>query len=138
DAEVTPADIAAWERRHGRLPDGACVAMRSGWDRHVGGPRLRTVGADGRTTHFPGFNLGAGRFLLEQRRVVGIAVVRPSLDVGASRDVAGHDAWLPTGRRGPESAANPGDLPAAGATIVVGSPKPAGATGGPSRVFALV
>jgi kynurenine formamidase len=37
-----------------------------------------------------------------------------------------------------ECAANLGALPARGATIVVGGPKVKGASGGPSRVFALV
>jgi kynurenine formamidase len=41
-------------------------------------------------------------------------------------------------RRGLENVANLGQVPPMGATIVVGSPKVAGCTGGPSRVFALV
>ncbi|MET0274521.1 MAG: cyclase family protein, partial [Phenylobacterium sp.] len=32
NAAVTPDDIARWERRHGRLPTGCCVAAYAGWD----------------------------------------------------------------------------------------------------------
>ena len=46
--------------------------------------------------------------------------------------------WLPTGRWGIEGAANLDQLPPTGATIVLGHPKVAGSTGGPSRVLALV
>ena len=41
-------------------------------------------------------------------------------------------------RWGLECVANLDKLPAKGATIVVGSPKHSGGTGGPSRVFAMV
>src|SRR5262249_21205049 len=34
DYEVTREDLVAWERRHGRIPTNACVAMHSGWARH--------------------------------------------------------------------------------------------------------
>ena len=35
DYQLSRDDLAAWERRHGRLPDNCCVAMNSGWARHV-------------------------------------------------------------------------------------------------------
>jgi kynurenine formamidase len=70
--------------------------------------------------------------------VRGIAVDTLSLDHGPSKDFGTHLAWLPSGRWGLECVANLGQCPATGATIVVGGPKVRGATGGPSRVFALV
>jgi kynurenine formamidase len=49
-------------------------------------------------------------------------------------------AWITANGAIPDGAcvANLGDLPAVGATLVVGAPKIKGATGGPSRVMALV
>ena len=32
DALVTVDDLLSWEKRHGRLPSGALVAMDAGWD----------------------------------------------------------------------------------------------------------
>ena len=51
---------------------------------------------------------------------------------------ATHYAWLPTNRWGLEAVAKLGELPPTGATLVVGGPKIKGATGGPSRVLALL
>ena len=61
-----------------------------------------------------------------------------SLDHGPSADFAVHYRWLGAGRWGMECVANLAELPASGATVIAGSPKIAGATGGPSRVVALV
>jgi len=35
DYALSRQDLAEWEGRHGRLPDGCCVAMNSGWAEHV-------------------------------------------------------------------------------------------------------
>src|SRR5438552_5072633 len=36
DAVLTVDDLLAWEKQNGRLPRGAFVAMRSGWDARMG------------------------------------------------------------------------------------------------------
>jgi len=70
--------------------------------------------------------------------VKGIIVDTLSLDPGPSRDFPVHTRWLGSGRWGLECAANLDQLPATGATVVVGAPKVAGGSGGPSRVLALL
>jgi kynurenine formamidase len=137
DAQVTPDDIRAWIAEHGAIPDGACVAMRSGWDRRVTGDGFRNADADG-VMHFPGFHVEAAQLLMEEANVVGMAVDTLSLDFGRSADFVTHYAWLPSNRWGLECVANLGELPASGATLVLGAPKIQGASGGPSRVIALV
>ena len=137
DAELTPDDLQAWERQHGRLPAGGIVAMYSGWDAHVGTARFRNADEQG-VLHFPGFHAEAAEFLVSARDLKGIVVDTLSLDRGASTTFPVHVRWLGSNRWGLECAANLGQLPPTGATIIVGGPKVAGATGGPSRVFALV
>jgi kynurenine formamidase len=137
DYQLTPADITAWERRHGRLPADCCVAMQSGWDKHVGSAKF-TGKDDKGGLHFPGFHPEATDMLIKDRRVAGMAVDTLSLDFGASQDFKTHYAWLPSGRWGLECVANLGGVPARGATLVVGAPKIKGATGGPTRLLALV
>jgi kynurenine formamidase len=88
--------------------------------------------------HFPGFHPEAADWLLRERRIAGIAVDTLSLDYGASRDFKTHYAWLPSGRWGLECVANLNRVPPRGATLVVGAPKIRGATGGPTRLLALV
>ncbi len=136
DYQLTPADIRQWERRHGRLPRGCCVAMHAGWGRHLGSAKFLGKDAAG-VLHFPGFHPDATNMLLKERRVAGIAVDTISLDHGPSKDFKTHYAWLPAGRWGLESVANLHRVPPSGATLIVGAPKIKGATGGPTRVLAL-
>ena len=136
DYRLGPEDLAAHERAHGRIPPGACVALRSGWDAHLGTPRFRNADASG-AMRFPGFRPDVAPLLLE-RGVAGVAVDTLSLDHGGSRDFAFHSAWLGAGRWGLECAANLGALPPTGATVVAGAPRIAGGTGGPGRVLALL
>ncbi|MGH6921355.1 MAG: cyclase family protein [Geminicoccaceae bacterium] len=136
DTLLTPEDLLAFEAMHGPIPAHGCVALYSGWDRFVTGRKFRNADAQG-VMHFPGFHAEAAALLIE-RDAVGLAVDTLSLDHGPSRDFPTHRAWLPTGRWGLEAVANLAALPPVGATIVVGGPKIAGATGGPARVLALV
>jgi kynurenine formamidase len=137
DAQLTPDDLAAWESEHGPIPDGAIVAMNSGWDAFVGDSKFRNAD-DAGVMHFPGFHIEAIDMLLGERNAKGIFVDTLSLDFGPSPDFAVHYRWLPAGKWGIECVANLGQLPASGAIAIVGGPKIAGATGGPSRIFALV
>lgn len=138
DYRLSRADLAAWERRHGRLPGNGCVAMHSGWARHVA-DKAKYVGGDANgVMHFPGVDPEAAAWLLKQRNVAGLAVDTLSLDHGASKDFKTHVSWLGAGRWGLENVANLERVPAAGATLVVGLAKVKGATGGPARLFALV
>ena len=131
-------DLAAWERKHGRLPDNCCVAMHSGWAQHVA-DAAKFLGKDAAgAMHFPGISGEAADWLIKQRKVVGLAVDTLSLDHGPSKDFKTHLLWLPSGRWGLENVANLDQVPAAGATLVVGLAKVKDATGGPARLIALV
>ncbi|MEI5681696.1 MULTISPECIES: cyclase family protein [unclassified Mesorhizobium] len=138
DAQVTPDDIKAWTSANGDLPEGAVVALLSGWGDHVATEKFRNVGDDGKTMHFPGFHVETAQLLIEQPSIKAIAVDTLSLDHGPSPDFIVHNTWLPSGRYGIEGVANLDKVPVKGATIVVGAPKIKGATGGPARIFALV
>ena len=136
DTQVTPDDLAAWIAANGDIPDGACVAMHSGWASKVGTDAFRNF--DGSAQHYPGFHVEAVQMLMEQTGARSIAVDTLSLDHGISPDFAAHYAWLPTGRFGIECLAGLDQVPAAGATLIIGAPKHAGGSGGPARIFALV
>jgi kynurenine formamidase len=138
DYQLSRDDLAAWERKHGRLPASCCVAMRSGWARHVSDAQ-RFVGKDGDgVLHFPGVSPDATEWLLKQRNVVGLAVDTLSLDHGPSKDFRTHVLWLSSGRWGLENVANLDKVPAIGATLVVGVAKVKDATGSPARLIALL
>ncbi|RMD90656.1 MAG: cyclase family protein [Alphaproteobacteria bacterium] len=137
DAQVTPDDIKAWIARNGPVPERACVAMHSGWEKRAGGDGFRNADDKG-VMHFPGFHIEATQMLLEETSASAIGVDTLSLDYGPSQDFVTHYAWLPAGRYGIENLKNLAKLPEAGATIVVGAPTHRGGSGGPARIFALV
>jgi len=134
NAEVTPADLAAWEKRHGRLPDGCCVAIHSGWDPLAGGDRNQAR----RTHEMPAFGIAAARWLVSARRVKGIAVDAMSIDAGEHiPDYPVHQFWLQSGRWGIEGITNLKAVPPVGALLVVGAAPIVDATGMPIRAIAL-
>lgn len=138
DTALTVDDIAAWESENGEIPAGAFVAMHSGWAAKIDDPEgfvnLDTEGV----MHYPGFHPDATAMLVNDRGIVGIGVDTLSLDPGNSTDFGSHIAVLGACNYGIEGLANLDQVPAVGATIVVGAPKHLNASGGPARVFALV
>ncbi|HZG41628.1 MAG TPA: cyclase family protein, partial [Longimicrobium sp.] len=137
DALLTVDDLARWERRHGRIPAGAVVALHSGWEARLREPgRFLNADAAG-VMHAPGFSREAAEFLVNERDVAGAATDTLSLDCGPSVTYDAHHVLLGAGRYGLENVASLDRVPPSGAVIVVGAPKHAGGTGGPARLLAL-
>jgi kynurenine formamidase len=137
--ELEVDDILAWERRHGRLPEGAFVAMDSGWSRRVAIPgAFLNYDAETGEYRWPGISPEAAHFLVADRQVVGAGVDTTSLDTGTRRIPLAHQTILPAGLYGIECIADLDKVPDAGATLVVGAPKMRAGTGGPARVLAFV
>lgn len=138
DATVTVDDILAWESDNGDLPKGVFIAMRSGWDRRANdAASFLNAGPDG-VLHFPAWSPDAATFLVEEREIVGLGVDTLSMDNATSPTFESHVILLGAGHYGVENLAGLGEVPPAGATIIVGAPRFAGGSGGPARVLALV
>jgi kynurenine formamidase len=135
DAEVTPDDLRRFERKHGKIPTGALVAMHSGWDKKLGTPAFTGRDAAG-VFHFPGFHPDAVDELLKGRRAAAIGVDTLSLDHGPSTSFASHVKWLGADRYGIECLRNLDKIPASGATATVGVIPWQQGSGGPARVLA--
>ncbi len=137
DAALSVDDVLAWERTHGPVPFGAAVFLRTGWDARVADPpSVINQGADG-LMHFPGFSAEAAAFLADARRATGIGVDTLSIDPGRDGSFETHRTWLGRGGWAAEMVANLGTVPPAGAFVIVGAPRVAGATGGPARILAV-
>ena len=135
DTAVTPDDLRRFERRHGRIPGNALVAMDSGWSAKLGTPAF--TGRDGSGVyHFPGFGAEAIEFLLDRRRAAAIGVDTLSLDPGPSTTFAAHTQWLGADNYGLENLANLGSIPRHGAVATVGVIPWEEGSGGPARVLA--
>jgi kynurenine formamidase len=136
NAVVTPDDLRRYERRHGRIPRNALVAMNSGWASKLGTDAF--TGRDsGGTYHFPGFGEEAVGVLLERRRGAAIGVDTLSLDNGPSTTFGVHTSWLGADNYGLENLNNLHRLPPRGATAIVGVIPWEGGSGGPARVLAV-
>jgi kynurenine formamidase len=135
DTVVTPSDLRRFERRHGRIPRNALVAMDSGWSAKLGSPAFTGRDAGG-VYHFPGFGEDAVEFLLERRRAAAIGVDTLSLDHGPSTTFAVHKRWLGADNYGLENLANLDRIPRHGAVATVGVIPWQEGSGGPARVLA--
>ena len=140
DYSLAPSDIIAWEAKHGQVPAGSIVLVRTGWEKHWG-DKLAYLGTDksGDTAnlHFPGISKEAA-VLLGERKVDAIGLDTPSLDHGPSKDFAAHRAFAAAEIYGLENVANLERLPPTGATLIALPMKIKGGTGGPTRIIAIV
>ena len=136
DAQGLVEDIEAYESVNGMIAAGSFVALNSGWGARATEPgAFINLDADN-VQHYPGWHADAAALLVE-RGIIGAGVDTASLDFGPSADFAAHVAFLSAGAYGLEGLANLGEVPAIGAHIIIGAPKHAAASGGPSRVYAV-
>ena len=138
DYALTPEDVAAWEREHGRLPEGSAALLYTGWqDRWADPPRYFGRDHSGRP-HFPGFGLEAARFLLLERGAAGLGIDTHGLEPGAADGFPVNSLALEKPRLALENLTNLHLLPPAGAFIVAGILRLAGGSGSPASVLAFL
>ncbi len=140
DYALLPADIAAHERRFGRIPRGAIVILRTGWSRYWDNPTMY-FGADTSVKptvlHFPSFGVAAAQ-LLVARGVAMLGVDSPSTDVGNAPRFAVHGILGAANVPALENLADSDALPRTGAVLFALPIKTRGGSGGPVRVVALI
>ncbi len=137
DAAVTVDDITAWEAANGPLPEGAFVAMYSGWSSRLADPETYiNLDAEG-VQHYPGFSPEASAFLVSERTISGAGVDTLSLDPGNSVPFDSHVNFLGASKYGVENLANLEQVPTTGAYIFAGGPKTLDASGGWVRAIAV-
>jgi kynurenine formamidase len=127
--ELTPADVERWESKHGRIPEGAVVFVRSDWSKAWPDPALSTK------TPIPGVSLPALKYLHEQRHILFHG--HEPLDADNSPTLES-EAWLlRNGYTQAEGVANLDQVPESGALVSIGYPKFLGGTGGFARFIAI-
>lgn len=141
DYRLTVERIEAFEERHGRIPRGAIVALRTGWSRRWPDARAYLgddTPGDASNLHFPSYGEAAARLLVEERGVAVLGVDTASIDAGSSEDFPVHRVVAGANVAGLENLTRLGRLPPVGAWILALPMKIAGGSGGPARVVALV
>ena len=141
DYRLSLADVKAWEKRHGTIPGGAIVLLRTGWSRRWP-DRKRYLGddtpGDASRLHFPSFGPEAAAYLVKERKAGALGVDTASIDPGNSQDFPVHRLAAEANVPGLENLTALEELPARGAWIVALPMKIAGGSGGPLRIIALL
>jgi kynurenine formamidase len=134
-------DVEAWERRHGKIPPHAFVAMRTDWSkRWPDDAAMQNRDAAG-VAHYPGWSMPVLKLLYEQRHIAASGHETTDTDPGVatSRDDYSLESYvLGTNHYQIEMLANLDQVPEYGALVVVSFPKPAAGSGFPARAFAIL
>src|SRR5438552_16605658 len=118
DSPLPAARIEDFEKKYGRIPEGAIVLLRTGWaSRWPDVRKYRNQDAKGKM-HFPGFSVEAAKALI-LRKVSGLGCDTLSIDYGASEDFAVHHISLVAGLYHLENLAVLGESLDAGASSAV-------------------
>ncbi len=137
DYEVGVDDIISWEKAHGKIPLGAVIIARTGWDYRWSSVKHRNTDTND-VIHSPGYSIEAARFLVQGQNAVGLGIDAPSIDSGLSKDipVRKYAEWHSVYEL--DNVANIHAIPDSGANVVVAPAKLQGRSRGPVRILALV
>jgi kynurenine formamidase len=141
DYRLSLADVRAWEKKHGPIPGGAIVVLRTGWSARWP-DRKRYLGddtpGDASNLHFPSFGPEAATLLVRDRRVGALGVDTASIDPGNSKDFPVHRLAAEANVPGLENLTGLSAVPESGAWVIALPMKVGGGSGGPLRAVALV
>jgi kynurenine formamidase len=141
DYRLTLDDVKAWEKKHGPIPAGAIVLLRTGWSARWP-DRKKYLGddtpGDASKLHFPSYGKEAAEYLVRDRKVSAIGVDTASIDYGASQDFVVHVVANSANVPGLENLDHLEELPEWGAWVVALPMKIGGGSGGPLRIVALL
>jgi kynurenine formamidase/ribosomal protein L7/L12 len=141
DYTISMDDVRDWEHRHGSIPEGAFVAMRTDWSkRWPDAKAMRNEDTKG-VAHYPGWSKEVLKYLYEKRKITASGHETTDTDPGiaTSKDDYSLETYiLGTDHYQIELLTNLDKVPEAGAIVVATFPKPKGGSGFPARVFAIV
>lgn len=141
DYLIRVEDFNEWENKNGRIPEGAIVLVRTGFEQYWP-DKKQYLGSDrpGDTSdlHFPGYSEEAAKFLTGERGVAAVGLDTASLDHGPSTDFRAHRVFGEANVAGFENLCNLDQLPARGFRVIALPMKIGGGSGAPLRVVAEV
>ncbi len=141
DYTITIEDVIEWESRHGPVPEGSFVAMRTDWSKRWPDQAAMQNQDEDEVNHYPGWSQEVLTYLIEQRGVTAIGHEPTDTDPGTSTtnfDFSLEDYVLRKNHYQIELMANLDKVPEQGALVVVTWPKPKNGSGFPARVFAIL
>ena len=140
DFVLEEVHVRSWEGRYGVIPPNSFVAMRTDWSkRWPSQAKMQNTSDDG-VAHYPGWSLTALKLLIENRGVTAIGHETTDTDSGLNTSRGNYECEsyvLKQDRWQIELLTNLDQVPARGAIVVCGFPKPKNGSGFPARVFAI-
>jgi kynurenine formamidase len=141
DYTLKMSDIKEWEKRHGPVPEGAFVAMRTDWSkRWPDQAKMHNQDRKG-VSHYPGWSLETLKYLYEERKITASGHETTDTDPGlaTSKDDYSLETYiLKSNHYQIELLTHLDQVPEYGALVVVSFPKPKRGSGFPARVFAIL
>jgi kynurenine formamidase len=139
DYLLMPEHVTEWERKHGRIPVGSWVLLRTGWSKRSDPKKFLNVREDG--PHSPGFHKTTSQLLAKDRDVLGVGVETVGTDAGQAGTFdppfPNHATMHGAGKFGLASLRNLDQLPPVGAVVIAAPLKIVGGSGSPLRVLAI-
>ena len=128
------SDVLRFERKHGRIPAGSVVMVRSDWSKKWTEDPVaaKALAAD---PNFPGVSLAALQFLHLQRHI--LLHGHEPLDTDTTPTLEGEFWLMHNGFTQAEGVANLDGVPSTGCLISMGYPKFKGGLGGYARYVAI-
>lgn len=141
DYVVTLDDVKAWEAKHGAIPEGAFVALRTDWSKRWPDNKAMHNVDDKGVAHYPGWSKEVLQYLYETRKITASGHETTDTDPGIATtkdDYSLESYILGTDHFQIELLANLDKVPEQGALVLVAFPKPQNGSGFPARVVAIV
>ena len=139
DFLLMPEHVTAWEAKHGRIPAGSWVLLRTDWSKRADALSFLNVGEDG--PHSPGFHKTTSELLAHERDVLGVGVETVGTDAGQAGmfdpPFPNHTIMHGAGKFGLASLRNLDQLPPTGAVVIAAPLRIVNGSGSPLRVLAI-
>jgi kynurenine formamidase len=129
DYHLQVSDIRRFERRHGHIPAGSVVMVRSDWSKRWPDPALA------QEAKFPGVSLDALKFLHRRRHILFHG--HEPLDTDTTPTLEGESWLMHHGYAQAEGVANLSRVPATGCLVSIGFPRFGGGLGGYASYTAI-
>lgn len=140
DFLLTRIHVEAWEAKHGRIPAGAWVLMRTDWSKRREPAQYLNLKEDG--AHTPGPHPELIPFLAREREVMGFGNEAVGTDAGQgptfNPPFPCHAIMHGSNKFGLASLTNLDQLPPTGSIVITPPLKIVNGSGSPCRVLALV
>lgn len=139
DYLLTVDELKEWEEENGKIPEGSFVAFRTDWYKKAD---IENKDENGQP-HYPGWDLDAVRWLVEERNIGAIGHETADTDPATITTKEGAYPYpaeqyiLEVDKIQIEVLRNLDQLPAKGAVILLGFPKLKEGTGFPTRAYAI-